>query len=187
MALYEVVFTGLWWSQLWQNKVHFNSIAPIDAAGVALEMYTNFWGNYKQGMISDVSLVNIAVTRKEGNVLEQHTRAVQETGVHSGEPGNTIFRAGVIQKKTGLAGRKERGRIYAPGIRGGGVERGVLTFNEQQVWNAITGAIKGAFIDPGTSDLRMVIKHPEGFTNVTELTMRPVMGVMRTRNIGVGS
>lgn len=187
MALYEVVLSGLWFSQLWQNKLHFNSTESIDADGVCLSIRDNWWANIRQVMTGSVSLVQITATRREGVALEQFTLPVNAFGAQVPEDGGVPFVAIVIQKKTGLAGKSKRGRFYLPGARRGETIQGKLSNLELTNWNAVTNALTAAYIDPQTEPLQLVIKHPEGFTTVTGLQTRQTLGCMRSREVGVGA
>lgn len=189
MALYEAVFSGLIYGQVWNWKLHFDARegGPNDAQEVANTLHQFWWGNTRLMMTSSVSLATIAVSKRDGPSLEQFTKPIQETGAHSPETQSMSFMAGVIQKKTGLGGRKHRGRFYVPGIRMGATQFGIISQLELQNWGDVTDALKAAFIDPLTTGLQLVVKNEEGFTVVTDLVMRPILGVMRTRNIGVGA
>ena len=188
MALYEVIFTGTYYAQLWQNRFHLESVEGFvgDAQTIANALNTDWVFQFRGNQVSDVVWSNINVKRLSAP-FEQHILPIGLTGAHAGEPQRASFIAGVMQKKTGLAGKQNRGRFYIPGIRGGGTQGGLIVGNELTFWTSACNVLKSKFIDPLPHNVRLVIKHEEGSTPVTSLVMRQVLGCIRTRNIGVGS
>jgi hypothetical protein len=186
--VWEVVFSGVYYSQLWQHKMHFVQLDTFNgtAQSFCINLREN-WVNIQRGMqTSSVSFTSINAKRIVGQ-LEQFVLPLQITGAHSPETQWITFVAGVIQKKTGVPGRAHLGRIYVPGIRGGGTQFGQLTANELTLWQAVCDDLVSEWVNPTPNGMKLVVKHPEGFTEVTTLLMRPVLGCMRSRNIGVGN
>lgn len=188
MAIYECIFSGTYYAQLWQNKFHLESVDGFagDAQTVANALNTDWVFQFRGNQVSDVVWSSINVKRL-GSSAEQFILPLALTGVHAGEPQRASFIAGVMQKKTGLAGRANRGRFYIPGIRGGGTQSGLIVGNEFTFWQSACNVLASKFINPLPHNLRLVVKHPEGTTPVTSLVMRQILGVMRTRNIAVGA
>jgi hypothetical protein len=188
MAIWEVVFSGTRYAQMWQNKLHFESLEGFagDAQSISNLMDTHYVEPMKFLQTNETLWLSIAVKQLGGSPV-QFTKPLAKQGGQGGEPQNFTFVAGVVQKKTGLAGRANRGRIYVPGIRGGEHQGGVFTAPNLANWTTQLNLISAQFINPLPHSLRMVVKHPEGSTPVSSLNMRPILGVMRTRNIGVGA
>ena len=190
MAIWEVVFSGLVYGQLWQNKVHFGEVnGGLQPDDIATIMLLNWVPHMRQFQTSDVTWATIQVKNVSVPLGQQFTLGIQTTGAQSGEGQRFSFAAGVVQKNSGLSGRKNRGRIYIPGIRGGGTLFGQFQQFELANWNAQLNTIGQNFIAPTPHNLRLVIRHKDGSqeTEVTGLQMRPILGVMRTRNIAVGA
>lgn len=188
MAVWEVVLSGVYYLQVWQNKLHFESgEGGMDAQTVANLIDLKWVEEIRQPQVADVFYQAIIVTRKDGGLLEQFTKPIAKQGAQAAETQSASFIAGVIQKKTGQAGRSKRGRVFVPGTRQGGRFLNQFTSGELALWNVRCANLKAAFIDPAPDNLRLIIKHPEGFTAVTDLNMRPHLGVMRSRNTFVGS
>jgi len=185
--LYEVVFSGTYYGQLWQNKVHFASVnGGGDMVPIAAGIRDNwvFW--MRQVQTNDVQWTQF--TMKElsapGGI---HVEPLGVTGAQAGEPQRASFICGVMRKNTGLAGRKNRGRIHIPGIRQGGTQLGRIVGQELVNWNITAAQLMAKFVNPTPFGIHLVIKNQEGHVTVTSLTMRDVLGTMRTRNIGVGA
>lgn len=188
MAIYEAVFFGLYYGQAWNNKVHFESVeANVTAQSVSTALAQNWVPSMKAMQVNDVQWFGVSVKTLGQGLGEQFTTPLNTTGGQAGEPQRASFIAGVVQKKTGLAGRANRGRIYVPGIRGGATHLGLIDAPEIEFWRLRLDEIRGNFISSQPFGVRLVLKHPEGSTPVTEVVMRPILGVMRTRNIGVGA
>lgn len=185
--IFEVVFTGTYYSQLWQNKVHFERVegAPT-AQSVALGLKEKwvFW--MRQMQVSDVLWVNLQVKRLSG-LQDIHVEPLAVTGAQAQETQRASFICGVMRKHTGLAGRANRGRLHIPGIRGGATQFGRIVASELALWNGVFIELKPFFFEAFPYGVRLVIKHPEGSTPVTSMSMRDILGSMRTRNIGVGA
>jgi len=190
MPIFEVTFAGQMYGQTWNNVCHFNSgegaVSPQEVAAV---LNSEWVDQMKTFQTNDVKWFTIQVKKISAGPQEQFTLAINKFGGQAGEPQSNTFVAGVIQKHTGLAGRKFRGRIYVPGIRRGGTSLGIFQDFELTNWNNICGQLMTRFCDPASTGLRLII-HGEGEshdTPVVQLAMRPIIGVMRTRNIGVGN
>lgn len=188
MALYEVIFSGTYYSQLWQHRFHLESVQGFtgDPSTICDSLIAN-WVPHERGFqVNDVVWATVNVKNISG-LPQQTIKPIALTGSQAGEPQSTSFVAGVIQKKTGLAGKANRGRLYVPGIRRGGTQLGQIVGSELQNWTNVCNQLKINWCNPTPHNLRLVIKHPEGSTPVTELVMRQVLGCIRTRNIAVGA
>lgn len=96
----------------------------------------------------------------------------------------------IIQKRTGLTGRHNRGRIYMPGPLANHTSNGVINSAGVTAFNNVLAALNANFATAASqSHLRMVLcstvqnaTPPE----VTHFLLAPTMGVQRRRNVGVG-
>ena len=96
-----------------------------------------------------------------------------------------------MQFQTGLAGRKFRGRYYIAAYRQGATQFGQFTANEMTQWQTQMDLLKSAYTGPngGTTGLGLLIRGEKVIHNtpVTAIGMRPILGVQRRRNVGVGA
>jgi hypothetical protein len=117
-----------------------------------------------------------------------HIRPLGLTGGGSGQSELFPSVAYVIQKKTALSGRRNRGRLYHPAVWGGDYQFGTIGAGATQRWQRIFTNWGPAFIGPGTVRWSLVVKHDvgEGFEPVTALILASRPGQMRTRGIGIG-
>lgn len=187
MAIYEVIFSGTYYSQLWQHRFHLESVVGFAGnTSTICDLLIANWVPHERGFqVSDVVWSTVNVKNISG-APEQTIKPIALTGSQAGEPQRASFIAGVIQKKTGLAGRSNRGRLYVPGIRAGGTVLGQIVGPEMTNWTNVCAQLRINWCGDGIHGLRLVIKHPEGSTPVTDLVMRAILGSIRTRNIAVG-
>jgi len=188
MAIYEAIFFGLYYGQTWNNKCHFESVeGSVTAQSISTALAQNWVPSMKAFQTNEVHWDGVSVKSLTAGSGEQFTTPLNVVGGQAGEVQYVSFSAGVVQKKTGLSGRSNRGRIYVPGIRAGATHLGRIDQFELDNWALKLDEIRGNFISSQPFGVRLVVKHPEGSTPVTDLVMRPILGVMRTRNIGVGA
>jgi len=99
----------------------------------------------------------------------------------------------VMQKRTGFFGRHGRGRYYISGWNSGALHT-TGTWDPGHLGDVmltITNNLTAKWIDPGVSALRLVVagRGPDNqwlSHSCTSLSMRPVPGYQRRRNIGIG-
>ena len=96
--------------------------------------------------------------------------------------------AAVVRFRTGIAGRKGRGRAYIAGIRNGEYHRGNLLQEHIDAWNARFVIIMG---DTGWGSSPYIPcvgarDAPFGFTPITSMQVSGTRGHQRRRGIGVG-
>jgi hypothetical protein len=110
---------------------------------------------------------------------------------------NTI--AAILTKRTGIAGKKHRGRVYYPGVPQNFVQVGenVMNATGAAAYTALAAAIIGLFGESGTEPnfkvgvYSRVIGGSNPFTvagwqELTRLDVQTVFGNQRRRRLGVG-
>lgn len=113
--------------------------------------------------------------------------AVPEGQVASSSLPSTV--TAVCRRRTALAGRENRGRIYVPGIPVTAEEDSQLT---QAAYDDLTNSIGPILISPITSDgneWTPVITNPPLHDHIIEVTLAsfdPVLRVQRRRELNVG-
>jgi hypothetical protein len=119
----------------------------------------------------------------------------------TGLPSETSFSANIIQIRTGLGGRRHRGRMFLAGVIANDVQQSRLTDNGLAKVVAFAACMASKFVrNPGILDnppfeigvlSRTTAKEQgntieTGFTPATNLIAQRVVGVMRSRRIGHG-
>lgn len=191
MPIDLVVINQILYSQLVQNRIYVQTESFQEVNEVAAHIRNSWINTIRQLQHSLLQYHSIVVTRVDGGV-GQHTELLsQVTGAQAGESQTTSFHCGVIQFKTGKVGRKFRGRYYAAAIRMGGTQFGQFTASEFNNWGVQLAILKDLYTGPtgGSTGMNLLIRGEGDVHNtaVTEIGMRPILGVQRRRNIGVGS
>ncbi|MQB02229.1 MAG: hypothetical protein GEU78_18625 [Actinobacteria bacterium] len=87
----------------------------------------------------------------------------------------------LVQKQTGLAGRRNRGRMYVPGIQAGGIgDDGVIDATQLTSWQAAADV----WFDAADAILPLVILHetpPDTATPVLSLSVQALVATQRRR------
>jgi len=96
----------------------------------------------------------------------------------------------IIQKRTGIVGRENRGRIYMPGPSATHTSNNLINATGIAAFAPILTTFRTQWAAPGTSTkLQMMIvgKGPTPHTvHVTDFLLAPGIGIQRRRNINVG-
>jgi hypothetical protein len=144
-------------------------------AEAVFDMYTDNFGP----VLANSHLITRLELRDSGNIVTTSTgAAVTGTG---GSPSVSPQVAYLIEKRTALGGRRNRGRMYLPGPTEGTVDgRGNVTsarVNDLQV------AIDGFLADLGAADMTMRILHADGGTptQVTAGVAKALVATQRRR------
>ena len=189
MSIFRVTISMSFMGQLNQNRLYVNDNTENGtASNVCNYMRDNWIANIKIPMNAGVRFLSIDATRV-GGTGDQFTLLIPNTfGQQSQETQTTPFAAWVLQFRTGLAGRKFRGRAYIPGYRFGDQQNGQITSGGVTIWNLALGPLNAAFTEHGGSNMFLVIHGATEShdTPVTSIQVRSIMGSMRRRNIGVG-
>lgn len=192
----EVTLTQTLKGQTVQNVLHFlNPDGQMDLQTIANLMSTEWipivrtiQGTqlvYQQILVRDLGQPNLAP------FVQNTAIAGSATGFDSRLPPLCI----VIQKKTNTAGRRGRGRMYISGWDNGSIQ-------DTGTW--VVGHLNGVMLDAvnnlmakfflggqNSVGLQLCVagKGPDNqwiFIPVTNLTVRPIPGYQRRRNIGIG-
>lgn len=131
-------------------------------------------------MSTEVTLVSVAV-KKGPNATGQFARvAIGEAGEQAGDPVSPAVSL-LVSKTTGFGGRKNRGRMYLPGLREANISSGgVVASNNLASWQ---GALDLMLEDLETGLVPMVILHSSSSdpTVVTSLQAQSIVATQRQR------
>jgi len=190
MAHYRVVVSGALYSNLWQNVLHFNAPDGVPNRSAAAVLIRDHWVEAIRGPLNrDINFGRVEVYDDENQLLAPFTVTFSKTGAGGGTDQLMLPMAYVMQKKTGLTGRKNRGRLYIPGVNGGHFSNGVLMAAGAAAWLPSLNTLKSDWIAPATQGLQLEVKHhgsEHDYTLCNDLVIRNTAGVQRRRNSGVG-
>lgn len=191
MPVVKIVISGTLYGQLVQNRLHMIGESFQNVAEVAAHIKNSWLNTVKLWQTSSLRYTSIAVSELTEGVTQQHVEVINVLGGQSPENQSTSFACAVLKFQTGLAGRKFRGRYYAAAPRMGATEFGQFHVDEFNRWKVQIDILKGLFTGPegGSTGLGLIIRGSAPFhdTRVTDIALRPTLGVQRRRNIGVGA
>jgi len=198
-AIVRAVVKGLMHEQLIENVymlrtknagIPDSEIAATVRDKIVNQMMPNFSVEY---VVNTVSVQEIFPTPTDPFEL-----AVSIDGDSEGEPLPT-FNAVVVALKTGLGGRRNRGRKFYAGMSAGEVDNSRITSTRLSALQADVDAINSWFAAGNSlSNLTWGIVHrqlngtpvplsADSYVPITSAIVRPVLGTMRSRKIGHGN
>lgn len=162
----------------------------VDAQGIA-DKLGNLWRVDIMGSISSkVKMVECKIVRRESG-LNQITESFADTGIAGGAaadhlPANTAI---LVQKRTGVAGRRFRGRFYLPGVptsaRLSDDDPNTLSVSYVSSLQTQFDAFRTHLLSSGgAGTITPVILHPTGeplYTVITSFSVQARLGTQRTR------
>lgn len=189
----EVTLTGTCYGSVHQMVLHFDKADQVtaDLPALLVSVRDKFLDAIRQFSGSSFHWIQARGERLQsggGGQVELLSFDLQGTG-HS-STNSSLADCFVMQKRTGLAGRHNRGRFFLPNVDPGAHVNGLFTSGHMTLGNTKAGIIMGFYGPAGTEPYRLVIRQrfPSGdqFIGVTALIPRVTPGTQRRRNIGVG-
>jgi hypothetical protein len=191
MSTLRAVISMSFYSQLCQNVVFFDNPDGAISLFQAATLIEQQWvARIKAPLPHDVKFTRIQVYDADQPAVQPADIVLALEGDQASDNQLYTVVAWVLQYTTELAGRTQHGRSYIPGVLKGFHTNGVMNINGLNTWTASIDGLMGSFVNPATSGLLLVIKHKNtqlGTTHVANIKVRPTVGTMRTRNIGVGN
>lgn len=195
MGLYRVTNSGLGYGQLIQNVLHF--AYPDDVPGeanvtIATSM-RDIWLEKQRQFHPAVWTYNLVKVDQlvTGGTGETYTLPVTKVGAGGSDSSAPLMQCAVLQFTTGLAGKKNRGRIFVP-ITYFATFNGMISTSFLSDRAADINALKTAYVGvSGTAPFYLVVHGrsdaPDEYRTVTNIGLRPTPGCQRRRMIGVGA
>lgn len=185
--------------QLVENVFHFRTKnADIPDSEIAATVRNEVWRHMDDNISAEVSCEAITVQEIFPVARDPFELAVNEDGAQEGDA-MPAANAVVVALKTGLGGRRNRGRKYIAGYRASDTENSRLIdtarTDTQADWDTIN-----TFFQQGNalSNLTWGVLHrraagapvpltADSYVPITSVIVRPVIGTMRSRLPGHGS
>jgi len=195
MALVKVTLTGTLYGSTFQNVIHFQKadFVSSELATLTTLFRDNWLDPYKNLTVSEATFISIrAEVVASGGSAEVVTLPISITGGAGNDVRSPLMMALVIQLKTGLAGRKNRGRIFTCGTSVGQMTNGLWTGAWLTTANGYVATLKARWVThtSGSIPWDLVIHgkndSPTEWRTVTDLGIRPTPGCQRRRSLGVG-
>lgn len=201
--IYQVTFVMQQAGQTVENVLHFRARPAVPTDAHIKSDCQDFWTLYRALISSDVTLTEIRAKRMTPVALDTlvfQPHAGESNGGLAATAGNSTL-AAVVTLRTGVSGKRHRGRVYVPGI-----SPAILTDFENKISSSSLTArdtvwtnIMALFDDATGTALylalgiysRLIGGHNPftlaGWQAVTQFVNRPILGNQRRRREGVGA
>lgn len=195
MAVARVTLTGLLYGSVVQNVIHFFKADYVTSELTTLStQFRDQWLNtYRNFCVTETLFTNIKCERvSSGVITDMVNLPIAITGGAGNDVRSPLMMALVIQLKSGLGGRRNRGRIFAPGTSVGAMVNGVWTSASLAVWAGYITTLTNVWItgSSGTAIFRLCILGKNASevdkVTVTSMNVRTTPGCQRRRELGVG-
>lgn len=185
----RVTISGLRYNQVTQNVLHFEHQTEVwDAGAIAVEILNNWIPQAIKFSGTQFSYRSILVQCVNDPTLPTFTLALNVAGTQFDDQRCQGYVTSVIKLATNTGGRHGRGRIFFAGPASDAFQFGFhqATFSSQAA--GFLATLMARYGPGGSSNLRLGIlnRATKTLTPVTGMTLRPIPGVQRRRNIGIG-
>jgi len=190
MGVFQVTVTGTLFAQNIQNVMVFKkdgSVWATDSALLGAKMRDAFYAQIKFLCVGAMQWTTVTIIDPHN---EQNPPLILPIVINGFQGSTTkIFLplCGVYRLKTGVGGRRGRGRIYISGIDPNGIENG--RWNAAQIinFNSVASSIKGQFVgdNPGSTFKLGVMRRGGAigdFIPCTDIVVRDYPGTQTRRN-----
>lgn len=196
--IYQVTYQYLVEGQTCENVIHYRGLVPALTKTQVRTSANFYWTTISPGISNLVTFPSMIIKQMTPLAFDETISAPTPTtaGVSAAPPINNTI-ALVVTKRTGVAGKTHRGRIYFPGIPTTQADQAGLNTAGAAIWLTITNNLMATYGPSGT-DLNLQIGvysgsiggfNPftvAGWQPLTSLDVQPIFGNQRRRRIGVG-
>lgn len=194
MAIARITLSGQLYGSVHQNIIHFQKpdYVTADLATLASSFQTLWMDQYKNMWVAETTFQSIKAEQLvSGGVGDQTLLPISIVGGGINDRRVPLMMSQVVQLTTGLAGKKNRGRIYVGGLSVNAQLDGLLIGSHLTSMNAILTTLKGRWVSPNaTNGWQLVIHGKEDdhteFRVVKNMGVRVTPGSQRRRSLGVG-
>jgi hypothetical protein len=191
MSIERVTLTSFMFGQLIQNVMHFNNPdGVLTGAQIAEELRVNFCTVIKSSQNANYTWNSCTVQRLSSPLPSSTTVAfVPIPGALAGTTSQTML-AVVFRVRTGLAGRKNRGRFYIAGVQPDNVQLNIMLPAAVVLWQNIATSLSNRYKSGGTGPINIGVMtrgDTSSFKLATSISIATIFGSQRRRNTGVGS
>lgn len=195
MAVARITLTGILYGSTFQNVIHFKKPDFITSELPTLvTTFRDSWlDQWKNLTIAEATFVSIrGEILASGGSTDVFTLPISIVGGSGNDVRSPLMMALVVQLKTGLAGRRNRGRIFTCGTSVGQMVNGLWTGSWLATANTYIATLKTRWIThtSGSIPWDLVIWHkgsnPDDTITVSDMAIRPTPGCQRRRELGVG-
>lgn len=195
MSVNRITLTGTVFGQICQNVWHFNipdqTTGSLPTLLVALrDHWMDRWKNLSIGNVTFISLRGEVL--QSGGVGQVEVLLINIFGGGTNEVQTFLGNSMVVQFRTGIAGRRNRGRSYVIGTANAYSNQGVYTGSSfNSICVAAVNALQADWITnhlyTGSLCIHGPNDDPSDYRIVTTMSIRTTPGSQRRRLVGVGA
>jgi len=190
MSIVRVVMTGSILGQRVQNVLHFNNPdGALSNFAISEELKPNWITVLRNVQNNQLQWVEISVQRVDTAGFSADVFTVTAAAGSLSGPAALTFACPVVSIRTGVAGRAGHGRFYIFGLHGESIDNGSFESGAFAAYQVRVNDLKNRYKSGGTGPITLGVcsrSNPIDFKPMTDLIVRPVLGVQRRRNLGVG-
>lgn len=188
--VYRVTLTQSLWGETLQNVLHFThaDANPLSMADLVTDLETTWIPHVKWIQQDQLRYVGARVQILESQ-FAAYSKALNISGSAGGSNDYKTYNAHILQLRTALAGRTGRGRQYIGGVALNLTDKGIIKSDIITSWGNHIATLVGQYCNTGVSEFRLVVNphtNVDQSKEVTSITLNPIEGIQRRRNIGVG-
>lgn len=188
--VYRVTLTQSLWGETLQNVLHFTHFEanPLAMPELVTDLKATWIPQVKWIQQDQLRYVGARVQILESQYAA-YSEALNVAGSAGGSNDYKTYNAHILQLRTPFLGRTGRGRQYIGGVALNLTDKGIIKSDIVTSWNNHILTLVDTYCQSGVSNFRLVV-NPHGPTVnakiVTSITLNPIEGIQRRRNIGVG-
>lgn len=193
MSHYRITVSGTLFGQLIQHVFHMEDPDGLTGlAGTATDLRDNWVFKHTLRQGPEVRYTNILVQNIDDPLVAPFSLTIDRQGQWSATDRVPPFSCLVVKKVTATGGRHGRGRIFFPGVAPDAFQNGAFTSGYLTQWNDnFITPVMARYGPSGSHNLNLMLRAnlPDGaiLVPIISLQVRPILGVQRRRNIGVGA
>jgi len=193
MAVARLTLSNRYAGQILQNVMHFRKADFVSADLPVLltgfrDQFLDQLRNFYVAEVQQLSLHAEIITGSGGGEIAD--LVLSTVGAGGSDTRVPLTLSAVLQIKTGLAGRKNRGRIYVCGITCNWLASGIFNPTNVASMQGWANTIKARWITSNVGGWNLVLlgknDNPADARTVNDLQVRSLPGTQRRRQVGVG-
>ena len=188
-SILKATISGSFYGNLWQNVLHFEdtNTSSEQLLELAFELNAGWVQIVKQGQPREVLYSLIEVRDDQAPNLAPALLPISVVGDNSGSDQWLPELAYVFKWHTALNGPAHRGRAFINGFTTAHVTFGVINPACRAFWQPKFALLLERYSATSSQRFKLVVRHPEGWDRVHNITLSDHVGHLKSRRAGVGA
>jgi hypothetical protein len=196
--IYQVTYNMRLNGQICENVVHYRELTGLSTPAQIRTSAEKYLTLFATGISNEVVFTSIIIKQMTPLALDETVGPPVTTtqGANSSPAINNTL-ALILTKRTGVAGKSHRGRLYICGIPASQADEVGLNLPGVGVWTGQVAGLMAVFGPTGTDTHLQIGVYSRsiggfnpftvpGWQAITSLDIQPVFGNQRRRRVGVG-